>query len=120
MDKESIDTTYKSCNNCTLSEYCDHYEGDKTYCDYNLSKRPDQDKLDYLMAEAENLISTQINHMKKFQLLMKKYGDDPSIFEASTRCSKRIMSMIRDFNSIKEKMDQPTQNKIWENILGKV
>jgi len=120
MDDKN-NTTYLECDNCYFKSVCDYYEPGKKACDYQLDLSDlDINNLESIKIGVQELIATEIKRLKRLELLYKIRGDDPAIFETSTRCAGRILSMFRDYANVREKLDGEEAKEIWEKLLGDI
>jgi hypothetical protein len=112
-------TTYKTCNACTLAEQCNFYVAGKKVCDFQVNTHKiDLSSLSSIEAAAGRLIEEQIHRMDKMAIFFEMEPDNTEIFEASTRCAKRLMSMLKDYAVIKEKYEKDTSaNDPWKDML---
>jgi len=114
-------TTYKECNNCALADICDYYEPGKKVCDFQVQKeKVDLSSLESIERAAGKIINEQLKRMKKMELFFKTEPESTEIFEASTRCAKRVLSMLKDYAVIKEKYEKNTKTNPWEDILDNI
>ena len=111
-------TTYKDCDSCTLKDVCNYYEAGKKVCDYTQKMESiDLSSLASIERAAQVLIEEQLRRMKKMEIFFNTNPESTEIFESSTICAKRVMGMLKDYATIKEKYETKSDSNPWENIL---
>jgi len=112
-------TTYKTCNACTLAENCNFFEAGKKVCDYQVNtNKIDLSSLASIEAAAGKIIEEQIHRMDKMRIFFEMEPEGTEAFEASTRCAKRLMSMLKDYAVIKEKYEKDSAGvDPWKSTL---
>jgi len=110
---------YKECDSCSLKNICDYYEKGKKVCDYMLNvDKIDLSSLESIEKTAGKIIEEQLKRLKKMEIFFKTEPESTEIFEASTRCAKRVMDMLKDYAVIKEKYEGSKKDtNPWKKLL---
>lgn len=111
--------THRECDRCGVAKACDFYEQGKKVCDFEVKKDIDLSSLQSIQNFAEELAKTEYQRYQKLAPFFSQDFENTELFEVSSRTAKRLMSLLKDFASIKDTYEKRGGGLDWKDVLRK-
>jgi len=111
--------THRECDKCGVAEACEFYEPGKKVCDFEVKRNIDLSSLRSIQDFAEELAKTEHQRYRKLTPFFSQNYDNLELFEVSSRIAKRLMSLLKDYASIKDTYEKRNKVTGWGEILEK-
>ena len=109
----------KECNTCSLGEGCEFFEPNKKVCDFQVKPDIDLSSLASIQGYAEKIVASEWVTFQKLDQVVNTFDTDSAeLIDLKRRYAKTMLSILKDFASVKDTYEKRKDVSGWESILS--